>query len=139
MGSLVVKYGEKIVPTRAPRTNGLDLDKNFRRLSRSSLIKGARINDGNFPTNPPSIDRIRLIRISFPHFLSLYSSGSSGLGNTKNIGRCRRRLSSYCNFVSSCSRISTVIPTRMRVGLNFLFSRRELSNQKETEEKSILP
>lgn len=52
-----MKYGEKIVLTRVPRINGLDLDKNFRRLSRSSLIKGAGINDGNFPTNPPSTDR----------------------------------------------------------------------------------
>jgi len=52
-----VKYGEKIVPMRMSRTNGLDLDKNFRRLSRSSLIKGAGINGSNSPTNPLSADR----------------------------------------------------------------------------------
>lgn len=57
VGSLVVKYGEKIVPSRVPRTNGLDLDKNFRRLSRSPLIKDVEINGGNFPANPRSPDR----------------------------------------------------------------------------------
>lgn len=86
-----MKYGEKIVPTRVPRTNELDLDKNFRRLSRSSLIKGVGINGGNFPTNLPSrpIDPFYYSNFFFALFISVLFGKFRLTKNTKNIGRRR--------------------------------------------------
>jgi len=92
--SLVVKYGEKIVPTRAPSEH--DLDKNFRRLSRSPLIKGAGINGGRFsPSFLPSRRPIDPFNHSsfFPvrhGSLSMCCSASSGSPGTQQAHRCRR-------------------------------------------------
>lgn len=123
------------------RTNGHDLDKkNFRRLSRSLLIKGTGINGNRFspppspspPTNPRgSID-------SFNHWnffpvrhgsLSLCYSGSSGSSETQETSlsslsvvvpplRLLKLRQQLCASTISC-------PYSARVKLNFLLSRSE--------------
>lgn len=126
-----MKYGEKIVPTRVPRTNGLDLDKNSRRLSRSFLIKGAGINGGNFPTNPRSIDPF-----SHPNFfparfsISVLSGKFRLIRNTEGIGPRRHRRYFICPAIATLSAVAVARAlhpnhARTRVGLNFLRLREE--------------